>query len=92
MKKNSCLSRKTYLTGITWNNAPGHAATAASTVNVNGTEASFELDVTSMANSALSGDTVITIVLENTSNQNKYIRFFSKEAVGYPTPCLIIQP
>ncbi|MEK3916534.1 polysaccharide lyase family 8 super-sandwich domain-containing protein [Paenibacillus sp. FSL H7-0331] len=79
-------------TGISWNNAPGHAATAASTVNVNSTEASFELDVTSMVNSALSGDKVITIVLENTSNQNKYVRFFSREAVGYPTPYLVIQP
>lgn len=66
-------------TTITWENAPEPSTVALSNTSVNNEAKYYELDVTTYLKNQVSGDKMVTLVLANTSNQDKMLKFNSKE-------------
>lgn len=77
-------------TGITWNNAPTTSASALAVFGVNNTRKYYEIDVTSYVNSQFSGDKIVSFLLKDPANTNKFIVFNSKENTAN-RPELIIE-
>lgn len=75
-------------TGITWSNAPA-AGSFINSVTVNQVAAYYEIDVTSYAQSELSGDKTISLLLETTNNSDRTITLNSRENATH-SPQLVI--
>jgi len=75
--------------GINWNNAPASLQTPAGSVNVDNKLRYYETDITEFVKAQLAGDKTVSIVLKDTSAQNKSLSFNSKEN-SYFRPQLII--
>ena len=65
--------------GLTWNNAPAASTSMLSTVGVNNVAKFYELDVTSYVKAQYAGDKIVTLLIADTSIQEKLLYFNSKE-------------
>ena len=65
--------------GLTWNNAPAASTSMLSTVGVNNVAKFYELDVTAYVKSQYAGDKIVTLLIADTTIQEKLLYFNSKE-------------
>ncbi|WP_018611208.1 DUF7594 domain-containing protein [Segetibacter koreensis] len=75
--------------GITWSNAPAPEAPSLSTTGVTDQLKYYEFDVTDFVKSQFSGDSIVSLVIKDTANQNKNLSFNSKENSSFPPQLLI---
>lgn len=64
---------------ITWNNAPAALTSTLTTVNVSDAAMYYDFDVTPFVQSQLAGDKIVSFLIKDPGNQNRYIEFGSKE-------------
>lgn len=66
-------------TQITYNNAPAASTSALTSVGISDTSIYYDFDVTNYVNAQSSGDTIVSFLLKDTSNQANLVVFNSKE-------------
>jgi N-acetylneuraminic acid mutarotase len=79
-------------TSITHNNAPAVTTTVIGTVSVNNVAKYYDIDVTSFVKSQLAGDKIVTILVKDASNQNRYLSFRSREHTANKPQLLVQTP
>lgn len=65
--------------GIMWNNAPAASTPSLSSVSVGNQLKYYDFDVTSYVKSQLAGDKIVSLLVKDTSLQNKNLSFNSKQ-------------
>ncbi|QGQ95108.1 right-handed parallel beta-helix repeat-containing protein [Paenibacillus psychroresistens] len=75
---------------LTWNNAPVETGSVLATTAVNSTAQLYSFNITNYAQSQLSGDKIVTLIVETTTADDKLITFNSDEN-SVNKPQLIIQ-
>ncbi len=78
--------------GITYNNAPPSSTSALNSINIVGTNRYYEFDVTNYVKTQAAGDTLVSFVLTDTSNQQNYLSFNSKESSQNLPQLVIVAP
>lgn len=66
--------------GITYNSAPPSSTSALNTTSIVDSAKYYEFDVTDYVNAQVAGDKKVSFVIKDTSFQNNYIVFSSKES------------
>jgi hypothetical protein len=79
-------------TSITHNNAPASTTAVIGTVSVNNVAKYYDIDVTSFVKSQLAGDKIVTILVKDASNQNRYLSFRSREHTANKPQLLVQTP